>query len=128
MKIPENTSKPVKVQIAKAMKELDRDYTEIAKTLGISKHTAQRYVAGEYPEAWNRYGANVQRLIVTQENKLLAEVVTKLRTDLPDAKYNEALEVYKTLKDSKTSNKSNINIVGNEMNVEFIATGDSPRS
>jgi predicted transcriptional regulator len=116
-----NLAKPAKIELVHEMRELGKTYKEIAEILGVKPLTAIRYAKITNPEQWQELGKNIGKVIAIEEEKLMASVVAKLKNDLPSAKYSEAVDVYKTLKESKSSkDRPSVNVTGNEMKVEFI--------
>lgn len=111
-----------KIQAVQTMHSFGKDYKEIAKILGISMIAVKRYATMNSPEEWQSYYQGFRRVLAMQEDKLLVSVIAKLKNELPEAKYSDAIEVFKTLKENKKNGTPAVNISGDSMKVEFVAS------
>jgi len=114
--------KPVKVAVAKALKELDYKTVEIAEILGIPARTTYRYVKEETDEHWEKFGTQLKRLITVTEEQSAAETLAEIRKKTKGAQFRDLVGWYKIIRElrqPKVGIAQQFN-VGGEMKLEFV--------
>ena len=91
--------------------DLKMDVAKIARTLGMGKTTAFRYLGRDIKEGseWNAFRMVVKRMFEHKRSNLYARVLSQLENQLPQAKFYEAVGLAKILQDAdREDNKVSI--------------------
>lgn len=117
--------KPEKKVISKVLSEKGMTLREIGLLLGCSDATAMRYAQAETPEKLKQFEAEIEQQFKTKEDVVAAKALARLDEKIASSRINEALEVYKAMREKPIpSVLQQFNVTG-EMNLELVGPDES---